>query len=525
MTSGSCSSGCYILGGAHTSTTDTEGNARLIVDPYTNFGDSDFDGLSNALESVLGTDSTKRDTDGDGLNDYLETVGSGDIELPWEGSSPTQKDVFLEVDYFGREVGNHWVFFFDAHQNYIKTQLANSFDRYGDIRLHIDVDDYLGEMSDTATLKFAVLGEKPGTNPDSSAYYMGTQMSTDFSTIRAGIFHWVVAANRHSSISNTSSGLSYRPGNRMIISLGHVERNNNGVVQSATQEEYTGTTLHELGHALYLNHNDNDKNGKSEIHRSVMNYRYQFSGAPRNIEFSFPPYIIADSVWRYSTDNSSNRQGLDWNYTNIISGYDNVDTGENGCVIDPYYNAYCFTNAMCDGGTTCVNNTCHCSSNTDCYEGLVCESGICRSPKKSCRDAGSGAQPTCDCTFDEWAILDLTSGGNMVRSAFTSAGIISANGSPNDPFFGLEGYVVALNLKDLMTSGEKYTKLNKLNMTEKEKELSADEKFYTKENRKIYNDAYKDYFRKKGYKENEDFFVTDDKVFLINDEKQMENLQ
>lgn len=311
----------------------------------------------------------------------------------------------------------------------------------------------------------------------------------------------------------------------MIVSIGHW---NNG----GSEKGYTGTTMHELGHALRLEHNGNGNDSNigpnSFIHRSVMNYRYTFDGVPKNVTLYFPPNIIPDSIWRYSTDNSSNREGLNWNYTNIISdyeNYENVNTGENGCVKDPYYDQPCLSDAGCYLATICVSGICQCSSNTDCYEGLVCESGICRSPKKSCRDAGSGAQPTCDCTFDEWAILDLTSGGNMVRSAFTSAGIISANGSPNDPFFGLEGYVVALNLKDLMTSGEKYTKLNKLNMTEKEKELSADEKFYTKENRKIYNDAYKDYFRKKGYKENEDFFVTDDKVFLINDEKQMENLQ
>ena len=476
-TSGSCSSGCYIFGGAHSSSSNSEGNARLIVDPYTNLGDLDYDGLSDALESVLGTSSSifllaGKDTDKDGLNDYLETLGNENILLPWEGASPTQKDVFVEVDYFGRTIGGNFVNFLKDHETYIKTQLTSSFDRYGDIRLHIDIDDYLGEMSDAATLKFATLDEEPATNPNSSAYYLRTKMSTDFTSSRHGIYRWVVAANRHSSVTNGSSGLSLRPGNILIVSLG--SWNSGG-----TQEQYTGTTMHELGHAFGLTHNDNGNNNSSGpnsiIHRSVMNYRYQTSGAPKNIEFSFPPYIIADSIWRYSTDNSLNRQELDWNYNNIVA-----NTGENGCL----------------------------NSETEANQ----------SPKQICVNARPNALPTCDCTFNEWAILDLASGVNVVEAAFISSGILSENTSPNDPFFGLEGYVVALNLEDLMTSGEKYTKIDKF-QDAREKEPSADEKFYTKENRKIYNDAFEDYFRKMGYKENEDFFITDDKVFLINKEE------
>jgi hypothetical protein len=43
-----------------------------------------------------------------------------------------------------------------------------------------------------------------------------------------------------------------------------------------------GTTVHELGHNLNLDHNHNDAASKnfSVIHGSVMNYKYQFSGVP-----------------------------------------------------------------------------------------------------------------------------------------------------------------------------------------------------------------------------------------------------
>ncbi|MBP5434498.1 pre-peptidase C-terminal domain-containing protein [bacterium] len=516
--SGSCSSGCYIFGGAFNAA--SEGNARLIVDPYTNFSDLDSDGLSDALEVLLGTVSAPsgtifgRDSDGDGLNDYIETVGYDSLALPWEGSSPTQRDIFLEVDYFKRTIGGNYVNFFKDHETYIKTKLSESFLTYGNIRLHIDVDDYLGVMEDNGSYIFAHLLNEANNYEYPGGYYLEDNMSTDFTQARNGIYHWIVAANRHTSPDTDSSGVSLLPGNRLIVSLGYVEHTpNNGVIYPATQEEYTGTTMHELGHALGLRHNKNENKSSSNnsiIHRSVMNYNYQKIGVPLNIS--------TDKEWRYATDNSSNRSGLNWNYTNVIPEY-LVNTGANGCVQDPYYDNFCSLSSECYGGTYCYLGYCRCSSNSDCYEGLVCESGLCLSPKKTCRDAGNTAQPTCDCTFNEWAILDLTSGGNMVRSAFTSAGIISENASPDDPFFGLEGYVVALNLEDLMTSGEKYTEIKKF-QNSAEKEPTADDKFYTKENRKIYNDAYKEYFRKMGYEENKDFFVNDDKVFLISDEKE-----
>ena len=479
--SGSCSSGCYIFGGAYNAA--SEGNARLIVDPYTNSSDLDSDGLSDALEVLLGTISAPsgtifgRDSDGDGLNDYLEAVGSGDIALPWEGSSPTQKDVFIEVDYFGRTIGGNYVNFFKDHETYIKTQLANSFDRYGDIRLHIDVDDDLGEMSDSASLKGALCKSShfnQTNNPNwtiNNFYNTYDKKSVNFTSSRDGIYYWVIAANRHTKEGETSSGISCGSTatglgtDRVIVSLGYLEHedNNNGTIFPATQEEYTGTTMHEMGHAFMLTHNGNDQSGKSEIHRSVMNYRYQFSGAPRNIEFSFPPYIIADSVWRYSTDNSSNRQELDWNYNNVIQGWAN--TGENGCL-----------NSVAEAN---------------------------QSPKQACVNARPYAQPTCDCTFDEWAVLSLNSAGIM-GLGYDGEDSIDPE---NSPIFGLNGVIVAENLDDLMNSGAKYTQMT--TEAEKAEHLSRKQEimnnYYTSERKADLREKYLKYLEERGFVEGDDY--------------------
>jgi hypothetical protein len=87
--------------------------------------DQDGDGLGAGLEGALGTCDQKpcyqpsnpsysvvepRDTDGDGISDYLEVFGKETLQifqpphilyLPAWGANPRHKDMFIEVDYLG----------------------------------------------------------------------------------------------------------------------------------------------------------------------------------------------------------------------------------------------------------------------------------------------------------------------------------------------------------------------------------------------------------------------------------------
>lgn len=84
-----------------------------ILTGITAVPDIDGDGLSNQLESAIGTDPTKPDSDGDGIIDSLEVYGpiypisermEDDSELKrylpmtYYGASPLQKDLFVEID-------------------------------------------------------------------------------------------------------------------------------------------------------------------------------------------------------------------------------------------------------------------------------------------------------------------------------------------------------------------------------------------------------------------------------------------
>src|SRR5687768_4897285 len=62
--------------------------------------DSDADRLADCHEAALGTDLAQADTDGDGLADGDEVLGTeGGLDLPSFGVNPRHKDLLLEIDW------------------------------------------------------------------------------------------------------------------------------------------------------------------------------------------------------------------------------------------------------------------------------------------------------------------------------------------------------------------------------------------------------------------------------------------
>ena len=477
----SCNSGCYVLGGAYPSTDFSEGNARMIMDYYITYcsldvnlnciagtlrpysvQDTDLDGISNSLESIMGTSSWSRDTDVDGLNDYLEAYGLGDILLPWEGSSPVEQDIFAEVDYFGKIINGSMFYFYKNFEADIETRLRNSFNLHGDIRFHVDVDDYLGEMADDKTLKYSECGT--GTNV--STFYLEDERANHFTSARTGIYTWVVATNKleppDDKFGGKSCGSLGDPA--FIISAGFH-------TGGGSLNRYTGTTIHEYGHIFGLGHNGNNNNTaalNSTLFRSVMNYSYQNAGVPVN--------VAGDSAWRYSTDSSTTRAGLVWQDTIP----DNVS---------PNYHTIAYAPFSCANSAT--------------------------SPKKYCVDHRTN--PYCDCTYEEWTHLDLTGGGIMgLGEGGEETEMEDLEERVESPIFARNGRIIALNLEELISSGEKFTKVTK--ESEKKEYLEElkkkNQEFWTVEKKKARLENYLKMLEEKGMQEGEDYKIINGEVFF-----------
>jgi hypothetical protein len=74
----------------------------LIWDDDPDTANPDGDGLGNSLEAFLGTNPNNVDSDQDGINDDHELLGkeaSPPLKYSTWGASPTQKDMFVEIDW------------------------------------------------------------------------------------------------------------------------------------------------------------------------------------------------------------------------------------------------------------------------------------------------------------------------------------------------------------------------------------------------------------------------------------------
>jgi hypothetical protein len=220
--------------------------------------DGDEDGLSDALEPLVGLNKDRADSDGDMVPDTLELFGNDGFSFS-EWGSPTARDVYVEVDWMQHPTNPYL-----TRQPYaaLVADAAAVFSRDSGVRLHAFIDGALpwyevvcfgacGGGVDFYTLKASGFSSS---NPERRPY-----------------FHYAVWAHKHSSSTNCSSGRAEMLGNDIIISL--------GCWSSPSAAEQRGTFIHELGHNLALSHNGNDVTGQySEVHNSVMNYRYQLTG-------------------------------------------------------------------------------------------------------------------------------------------------------------------------------------------------------------------------------------------------------
>lgn len=225
--------------------------------------DSDGDGLTDAQEVLLGTDSQNPDSDGDGLLDGWEVKGVNGLDLRALGASPLHKDIFVQMDFMVRMtaangLGPNEIVLQGIRDVFAAAPVANP-DGLTGIAIHL------------------VLGREVTYKEDLNPYFtdFARIKSSNFDRSRAPVFHYMVWANGYDG--GTSSGVSMNiPHSDFLVTLGTWHNDNGG-----TNLEKIGTFVHELGHNLGLHHGGSEDLNFKANHLSVMNYSFQISGIRR----------------------------------------------------------------------------------------------------------------------------------------------------------------------------------------------------------------------------------------------------
>lgn len=228
------------------------------------------------------------DSDGDGLPDSWERdgvrVAGQRVDLPGMGARADHKDLFLELDRIDGAAVSSAVLSAMAH-NFASAPVSNPDHRTG-ITLHLDagrssvMDPPSGRTwgtrsrSDLLSAGFVLGGFSGGA--DGCDLYDWSPFTAlreaHFDAARRPVFRYAIAAQ---TIGACASGNTADiPGSDFVFQTisetpGNPPISDRGVL---------GTFMHELGHALGLEHGGNEDVNWKPDYLSVMNYLYQFSG-------------------------------------------------------------------------------------------------------------------------------------------------------------------------------------------------------------------------------------------------------
>ena len=252
------------------------------------------------------------DTDCDSLADTWEIsgynydgVGPVEINFPALGASPTQKDIFVEIDYLGHHVP--WPA--------IRTDLQYRFSiapvwyptgGTPGIDLHLYFDDNIPNPGDACTHIWTT----PTPSFDSiKDQYLGTASErppnpnyANIKLAKMNTYHYGLFI--HTQCENPpSSGIGEVFGNDFVVSLGYPGWGNDNsippnVIGSVAQQE--SVLMHELGHNLNLLHGGDVNTNCKPNYLSVMNYMFEFpdvvSGRPLDYSRSTLNTLIENSL-------------------------------------------------------------------------------------------------------------------------------------------------------------------------------------------------------------------------------------
>lgn len=280
--------------------------------------DDDGDRLMNCEEASIGTSPTNADTDGDGLRDGDEVLGTENgLNLRAMGVNPRRKDILIEHDWADDATNCA------AHTHKPPIEVLNQLTQVfanapvsnpnGQPGINVIFDVGQGGLFSGGNLISIPNGTLQGNvfGPDFPTY-----KAQNFATNRIGFFHYAIHAHRYTQYPD-SSGYGEIVGDDFIVTLACNTDNDSFILN---------TTMHELGHNIGLLHGGASTCNAKPNYNSVMNYRFQFSGVDTTCDaFGDGPANYSIGTRITLNENALNEgQGvcgspaIDWNGNGIV---------------------------------------------------------------------------------------------------------------------------------------------------------------------------------------------------------------
>lgn len=231
------------------------------------FVDSDDDRLANCEEAVRNLDYNQPDTDGDGLRDGDEVLGTIDgLNLPAMGVNPRHKDLLVEMDWTDEafECAQH------SHR-----PLAETIEEVRVFYANIPVANVDGMPGINFIADYGQGGVFTGGNfiavPDGITGQLDATFfqfkAANFVANRAGYFRYQLHGHRF-AYNDPSSGCGDVLGDNSVVTLYCL----------ISTDNIRNTIIHELGHNMGLEHGGDTICNNKRNYNSLMNYNNQFPG-------------------------------------------------------------------------------------------------------------------------------------------------------------------------------------------------------------------------------------------------------
>lgn len=250
------------------------------------YDDVDLDRLSGCAEAGLKLDAANADTDGDGLKDGDEVLGTlSGLDLPAMGVDPRRKNILLEYDWFEDSLEPELAGICQLGITHTHQPTAGALDRLTaafasapvpnpDGSQGIDVIHDAGQGAAFSGGSPVPAGDGIVEGTASGAEY-SQYMQQHFALNRRGYFHYVLLPHRyHNPVDNnfgSSGSAQYADGQRrerIMVSLNC----------NVTDARVASTVMHELGHNLGLLHGGDTFCNYKPNYNSILNYKFQFPG-------------------------------------------------------------------------------------------------------------------------------------------------------------------------------------------------------------------------------------------------------